>query len=309
MVGRRFQVLTGGGMSMKKIVISFLILTIFVVGTIPCLADTDGNVFEGESESEEIMQDIDIILNDVNFCEITQEDIDFTDIIRAYVSVNLPDINIKNPDEMKEYLKNYDYIYYVPAHKETGENAGDYYLTIAKGQGITDEKAQELNFTDEQIEEMRRLEGKWNVPAVALCVNKARDPEITNYWKNMSVFLDLYDIKNSKTFFIGRTITKSSVTGVCFVEGLNEPYYVALDEIDVNAESVEDIKNSVFTYEEVKEYTWEKYYDSAEPGYDGGTNTAVKTENSINWWIYVAAAVVVATVAAALIVKRTKKAR
>lgn len=268
-----------------------------------CFADLDDNYYEGDIESKEIMEDIDVILDDVNFCEITQEEIDFDKSVRVYADVELPQKNLIDASDMRKYLNDYEYIYYVPASKKTGEYAGDYYLTISKGKGITDEKAEKLNFTDEQIDEIRKLEGKWNVPAVSVCKNKETDPEIIDYRERMEVFLNCYGIEKSENFFVGHTITKSSVMGICFAEGIEEPYYIAMDTINPDAKTQDEIKDSVFSYEEAKAYTWEKHYDGESSEYDaGGTPNDDHSDNTM-WWIFA----VIVVVAAGTIVAVSKK--
>lgn len=276
---------------MKKILFLALLSGSLIFGAIPCFAVSEGNVFVGNDESDEILKDMDLILEDVSFLEIGQEDLDMNRIIRDYVDIDIFKENIKSPDEMREYLKNAKYIYSLPVNKENA----DYCLVISKGPKLR----QGAELTEKEKKYVEEREGRWGSPVVGACENET-DPPIIDYNQKMKVFLSCYGIEKSETFFVGGVTTESVVTGICFAEGRDEPYYVALDKIDSNACTADDIKDAVYTYDEMKEYAIE-----FGPGLvsGGGIGSAGTPNNPLLTYIIAIAALAV-IVAVILIVRK-----
>lgn len=285
---------------MKRILFFAVIIGSLIFGNVLCFAETERNVFEGSKDIEEVMQNIDIIQEDVSAFDITTEDLLFDRAIKDYISIDVFKEKIQGADEMREYLKDASYVYCVPANVDSGENAGAYYITIANGLEITEPDV----LTEDDIEYLEKRIGKWFVSEIAVSEANSNSG-ITDCQLRMETFFRCYDIKSSETFFIGGAIPESIIMGICFQEGNNEPYYIALDKIDVNAESEDEIKDAVYTYDELKKYSKENKtnYSSEEIIFEGVTNTSNKTAR---FPVYTIAAIVVAAVAAIVVILRAK---
>ena len=293
---------------MKKLITAVLIIGCSLFCFQPCFAAAEGNIYYGSKESEEINGDKDLILQFAGLHDLMPDEIEFNKIIRMYADSILPEKELKSPEEMRKYLTNTEYGYYIPAHKEEGIHEGDYYLQIEKGKGISVEEGKKVNLTDDQIEDLQNKKGKWHITAITVKEPEDTGWDIVDYWERMTIFLDCMGITESETFFLGGMSRLSTVIGVCYTEGLESPYYVTLDKIDLNAKTADDVKNCIFTYDEISESTWEKYFETAETGLDlGGTIVSAESSNA-KYWIYAAVAVViVGVVTVFVIIKRKKK--
>lgn len=233
---------------MRKILLGIFLVGSLILTGAPCMA-AEGNIFVGSAESDEIMTDMNIILQEVSDYGITQENMNLNNIIRVYISLNVPDEEIESADDMMTFLSNKTYVYCLPAY--TGTAA--YYLTIAQGNEISEEEFDEANIPEEERAYLTSLVGKWNVTEVR-ADEHSETPKVTDYLEKMNVFLNCYGLENSETFFFGALTSESLVTAICFTDE-NEPYYVALDNVDLDAQSVDDLDGAVYTYDEMKAFS------------------------------------------------------
>ena len=232
---------------MKKILFTFLILASMIFTAVTCLADTSGNTLVGSNEIDEILPDMEILVEDARIRDIKQEEMDFDNAIRDYIDIDVLKKNIKSADEMRAYLKDARYIYLIPIHRENAE----YELIVSKGTAI---RADE-DLTDDERAYLEKRTDRWSAPGIYVCESE-NDPEIPDNKKLMEVFYNCYGIENSETFFVGGITSESVITGVCFVDdpAYEEPFYVLLDKIEPDAKTAEDIKDAVFTYDEIIKY-------------------------------------------------------
>ena len=234
---------------MKKILFCFILIGSLILGVVPCMAANEGNVLVGSAESDEILTDIDVILKDVESYDITQDSLILENTIKVYTNINVLKQEIKNADEMREFLKEADYVYGLPAYTDSAA----YYLTIAMGDEISEEMLDKANISEEGRIYLASLVGKWNVTEVR-ADEHSENPRIDDYYVKINNFLNCYGLENSEVFFVGGITSKSIVTAICFTDG-HEPYYVAVDNIDMDAKSIEEIEDTVYTYDEIKEFS------------------------------------------------------
>lgn len=280
---------------MRKVLFGILTTISLIFCATPCLAETEGNIFVGSDEADEIMEDIEIILDDVASFNIYREDIKLDNIVRDYICIDVLKTNITSAEEMRECLKDARYIYCLPIHK----NGNNYNLMISEGP----ELRAGAELTEEEIEYVISRIGKWGVPVVG--VIDENDAYCKDYRVRMETFLRCYNINNSENFFVGGLTWLSPVTGICFPQDdenmQNGPYYVLMDLVDENAQTADGIADAVLTYDEIKEIA---YADQSNGGTGGGISSRAQMITNV---IFPGFLIVVIVVVIMVIQKRAEK--
>ena len=296
---------------MKRFLISFIMFCLIFVINIPAYAQTDyNNIFDNadffRQYESEILEEVNhYFIKEFNE-EISDYDLDYSNILKFYYPFDLLQEDELNIDKFISFIEQSDYSYSFPIQKN------EHYIEISyqKYAKVTDELRNTLD--DEMIKELEELTGKWHSSSVSLNEGKSR---YTAYKNDIINLIKSSDLKCSKIHFVGSLSGNIPIAAVIITED-SEIFFKILKGT-VNGETIDhnNPDNKLYTFEEIKEFAAQYVAPEVDNPLSAeviGMPTSGTNSNNSNTIIIAAASagaviVVAAVVAAVIIVKKKHK--
>lgn len=226
--------------------------------------------------TDEIVATVNDVFSDKLSHEITASDIDYANAYKIYVGENVFEMDSSNVDELASEFGNDGYIYELPVYI----NGDTIIVNLSKGQALNEN----VEFTEEERQEILANEGKWEVTGI-----KYYEGEIVNYTSELQK--SIKDIPENVMLVGGLPYFRYAVALLADNDG-NIQELVPLSDVP-GIENVNELRTSadnVYDYQQIKEFVNQlPKTDFGEMGDYGFPDTET---NSFNYGFLVAGIVI-----------------